>query len=267
MADWAKYRLFPATSRSSRSAVSTKPAKGDHKGLRDAYYELHGMEPKSIVKQSLPPAPNKLVDLGPVTRVCYRKRLFEGGKEVHPEYCHRYGEKWPSDKLLEMSDVAAATERGDLYIIPRGNTAVTARGIEDKPMKTHEATRANPARAHRRPSRKLGFFGKSRRNPTVLAPTLSMQRVRVPSQTGIAIKNIVKGAPAAIAPAVFDYVFLQGTRLGPVDRMLLILGPSLLISALTMGKVPALAGGLALGAAAVATRPAIDAMRLLTMRR
>jgi hypothetical protein len=226
---------------------------------RRRYTDLHGIEPENVYEQVLPPQPKMLVDLGPVTRVCYTKRIVSDLKEhrhlprekrpiIHPEYCHTYGEGWPEGRHAELSDRASATERGDLYIVPRGNVVVTARGIEDKPVKPNRAVRVNPDH--------------SRRNPIVEMTALTPVKVRAPSAFSVFVSTVLAGMIGAPLPIILRSMLLRGSPLSPMERAVFTASVSVL-SGLILGlRNPRVGGGMAVAGLTVGGMDALESLEV-----
>lgn len=266
--EWREYSFgsratgHPGGERSIRKGWTSNSA--DDRLLEEArrrYVDLHGIEPENTVEQQLPPQPKMLVDLGPVTRVCYTKRIRSDLDEhahlppedrpiIKPQYCHSYGEAWPEEQFEDLADRAAVTERGDLFIVPRGNTVVTARGIEDKPVKPNRAVRANP--------------DKSRRNPVVEMTALTPVKVKAPSAASVFISTLLAGAIGIPAPLLLRSAILRGSPLGPAERAMVTAIVSVL-SGLILGiRSPRLGSGVALAGLTVG---GLDALEYLEVSR
>lgn len=224
---------------------------------REQYLDLHGIEPEQMVEQKLPKQPKMLVDLGPVTRVCYTKRILSDLPEhqhlpkeqkpiIKPEYCHQYGEGWPSEKFEDLADRAAATEEGNLYIVPRGNTVVTARGIEDKPVKKDHAVRANPEST------------RSRRNPVEERLALGKVQVRTPSAFSILMKNILGGAVGVPLPVILNATVLHGTSLSSAERAAVTAAVSMIAGVIVGRKSPKIGVGIAAAGMGLAGKDAFE---------
>lgn len=90
----------------------------------DRYTELHaGLPPDSIEYDEIE-KPKYLVTLGEMPHIQYKKRLFENGKVVHPDYKHPFA--------AHARPILAHDEKGRLHIVG-GNYTTTARGVEDLP--------------------------------------------------------------------------------------------------------------------------------------
>jgi hypothetical protein len=220
------------------------------------YEDLHGIEPQKMVEQKLPKQPKMLVDLGPVTRVCYTKRIRSDLPEhqslpekdrpiISPEYCHDYGEGWPKEKFEHLADRAAATEDGNLYIVPRGNTVVTARGIEDKPVKKDHAIRANPS-------------GVSRRNPVEDRLALGTVKVRTPSKFSLLAQNILGAAVGIPVPVILNATVLHGSSLSPAERAGLTAAVSVIAGLIVGNKSPKIGVGIAAAGLGLAGKDAFE---------
>lgn len=228
------------------------------------YVELHGIPPQKTYEQKLPPQPKMLVDLGPITKVCYTKRIRSDLQEhahlppeerpvIDPLYCHDYGEGWPEGRFDELADRAAVTERGDLYVVPRGNTVVTARGIEDKPVKPNHAVRANPDRSRRNP------------DPTTTALVqmpVKLQKAKQQSAIGVFFSTILAGAIGIPGPIVLRAVLMKGSPLSPAQRGAFTAIVSVLAGMILGVRSPRVGSGVAL---AGLTMGGVDALEYLEL--
>lgn len=239
---------------------------GDEKLLREAerrYVELHGIPPQQTFEQRLPPQPKMLVDLGPITKVCYTKRIPSDLPEhrhlsekpiINPEYCHDYGEGWPDSQFEDLADRAAVTERGDLYVVPRGNTVVTARGIEDKPVKKDHAVRANPDRS------------RPRKNPPSEVTALVPMQIKKPraqqSAASVFFSTLLAGAIGIPGPVLLRAVLMKGSPLSPGQRAIFTSAVSVL-SGLILGlRSPRVGGGVALAGLTMGGLDALESLEV-----
>jgi len=219
----------------------------------EAYKRLHGVAPRSVTMTKFVGPKGFLNTLGPVTRVCYLKRIHEDGvvKDPGPEYCHDYGEGWPKERFAELADEAAHDAKGDLYIVPKGNTHVTSHGIEDKPVKHATKTTAS------------GEAHKPRENPTQTAVALTQIKVRTPSQFLFFVQGLGPGLLGALPPLLLEKLILEPlTRFSPGERAMIVGGLGSLMSVLTGAKNHRVGVGMALGTAMVATPNALEAYRI-----
>lgn len=230
--------------------------------------ELHGIPPQQTFEQKLPPQPKMLVDLGPITKVCYTKRIKSDLPEhahlpqeerpvIDPLYCHDYGEGWPKGRFDELADRAAVTERGDLFIVPRGNTVVTARGIEDKPVKPNHAVRANPD------------IRRGRRNPDPNTTTALVQmpvklQKSAPKQSAIGVffSTILAGAIGVPGPVLLRAALMRGSPLSPAQRGAFTAIVSVLSGMILGVRSPRVGSGVAL---AGLTMGGLDALEYLEL--
>lgn len=241
------------------------------KHIEDGYYRLHGLPPRKIIQEPVRPHSKALIDLGPLERICYYKRIWEDGKEKPSIlYCHRFGhdplepgEEWPEELHGRLAPVLARNERGEARIIPQrvvdidGKTVdatfVTDHGYEDIPMsRIKTVPRANPSPAH----------GSSRRNPT--APVMTQVRVYQVGPVGQMVRHLLAGLAGAVTMPTLEWYLSKYTRVSPVQRAAAVASVGLFSGVAIARRFPRFGAGLSLGGFAAATRPALDAWDLAT---
>lgn len=216
------------------------------------YAALHGVNPSRIEAVSIE-MPRYQVALGPLTRVCYRKRIVSDLPEhahlplsqrpiIEPEFCHDYGEEWSDGELLELSDIAAHDDQGRLWVVPRGNNTVTDRGIEDLP---------SPAGSSLEP----------RRNPVQRGVVLTEIAVRTPSLFTMWLTAVFVGLLGVALMPLFQLLLAQKTRLSPADRGAATVAAGV-VGGLAARKHPRFAAALTLGGIAAAIPSLVEALRL-----
>lgn len=237
------------------------------------------------------PRPNYLVDLGPVYRICYRKRVRELGQVHSPRYCHDFGEHWPSEALDRLAPVLARDENGNAHLIPqrvvdtegkvRDATFITDHGYEDLPMSKirsipgYTSVRANPepSRGAASASGSLAETKPGGRNTlprsagsqfySYAGPNsgggYTQVRVRKIGPVGVMARHVVAGVLGAFVAPVFNRFVLSGTRLSPFYKGLVVLGTTALAGVATGFKYPRLGAGVLLGGFAVAGTHMLDA--------
>lgn len=211
----------------------------------------HGLEPARIdaIKVELP---KRAVALGPITRVCYRKRIRSDLPEhahlpeherpiIEPEYCHDYGEHWGS-KLSKLSDIAAHDEKGRLIVVPRGNNTVTDRGIEDLPAPSGSSVLA-------------------RSNPVQRGVVLTEIAVRTPSLFTMWLVAVIVGLFGVALMPLFQLLLTQNTRLAPADRGAAVLAAGV-VSGVALRKHPRFSAAVTLGGIAASIPLFVEALRL-----
>jgi len=243
----------PATKRGPRRNPNAQGDWDERAGAAAAdYANLHGLAPSRIDAVEVV-MPRYQVALGPLTRVCYRKRIVSDLPEhahlpleqrpiIEPEYCHDYGEEWGARELSELSDIAAHDDQGRLWVIPRGNNTVTDRGIEDLP---------SPA----------GSAVQPRRNPVQRGVVLTEIAVRTPSLFTMWFTAVVVGLFGVALMPLFQLLLAQQTRLSPADRGAATLATGV-VGGLVMRKHPRFAAAVTLGGIAAALPSLVEALRL-----
>jgi hypothetical protein len=181
-----------------------------------AYEDLHGVPPVSIDAARQNPSAQYHVVLGPLTRVCYTKRIRSDLPEhahlpehkrpiITPEYCHDYGEAWGS-RRGQLSDLAAHDDEGRFVILPRGNNTVTDRGIEDLPAPSgSDIVQVNGRK-------------RARANPVQRGVVLTEIAVRTPSLFGMWLSGVLIGLFGVALLPLLHMLLMQRTRLSPADR-------------------------------------------------
>lgn len=229
-----------------------------------AYEELHGVPPVSIdAVRHNPPAKYNVV-LGPLTRVCYTKRIRSDLPEhahlpehkrpiITPEYCHDYGEGW-GRRRGELSDVAAHDDEGRLVILPRGNNTVTDRGIEDLPAPSGSDIV------------RVGARGAARSNPVQRGVVLTEIAVRTPSLFGMWLVGVMIGLFGVALLPLLHMLLMQRTRLSPADRGAALLAIGTVGGVLTR-KHTRFSTAVTLGGIATAIPLFVEALQLHYARR
>jgi len=265
----------------------------------ERYEALHGLKPKEMLEQPLPSPPKYLVDLGPVYKICYFKRIMENGVVKTPRYCHDFGEHWPGDErenAYKLAPILARDEKGRAHLIPqravdasgkeRDATFVTDHGYEDLPMsqirsiagtfreRSGAKARSNPTSAAlpaaksapapapvsaQESTRFFGYTDYSR-------PGFTQVRVRQIGPRGLMARHVGAGFLGAAAAPLFDWLVMGSTRLSSFEKALLILGVGALSGVGLSAKYPRLGAGAILGAVAVSGRYLLDAASVSAAR-
>lgn len=216
------------------------------------YEALHGGLPPAKIETIAVELPRRAVVLGPITRVCYRKRIRSDLAQhahlpeherpiIEPEYCHDYGEAW-GNKLSKLSDLAAHDDKGRLIVVPRGNNTVTDRGIEDLPAPSGSALLP-------------------RRNPVQRGVVLTEIAVRTPSLFTMWLTAVLVGLFGVVLMPLFQLLLTQNTRLSPADRGAAVLAAGVVTGVATR-KHPRFSAAITLGGIAAAIPLLVEALRL-----